>query len=64
VALRGDGKVVFVVQPDGAVKSAPVVTGPPLGNLLSLRQGPPAGTRLVRSPPSELRDGMHVKEKQ
>ena len=56
--------VVFVVQPDGAVRAAPVVTGPPLGNLISLRQGPPPGTRLVRAPGPDLRDGMRVKEKQ
>ncbi|MCA1825442.1 MAG: efflux RND transporter periplasmic adaptor subunit [Myxococcales bacterium] len=64
VVDRGENKAVFVVQPDGTVRSAPVVTGPSLGNLVSLRQGPPAGTRVVRSPPPEMRDGMHIKEKQ
>ncbi|HEY6912708.1 MAG TPA: efflux RND transporter periplasmic adaptor subunit [Myxococcales bacterium] len=64
VVESGDGKAVFVVGPEGSVKSAPVVTGPPLGNLLTLRQGPPPGTRLVRSPPRDLKDGMRVKEKQ
>jgi RND family efflux transporter MFP subunit len=64
VVARGDGKVVFVLQQDGSVRSAPVVTGPALGNLLSLQKGPAPGTRLVRSPPPDLRDGMRVKEKQ
>jgi HlyD family secretion protein len=64
VVERGDAKVVFVLDADGSVKSAPVVTGPPLGNLLTLQKGPPSGTRLVRSPPPDLKDGMHVKEKQ
>jgi hypothetical protein len=41
-----------------------VLVGPPLGNLLALRQGPSPGTRLVRSPPSDLKDGARVKEKQ
>src|SRR3954466_458982 len=63
VVQRGDAKVVFVLEGDGSVKSAPVVTGPPLGNLLTLRQGPPSGTRIVRSPPADLEDGMRVKEK-
>ena len=64
VVDRGENKAVFVVQPDETVKSAPVVTGPSLGNLVSLRQGPPAGTRIVRSPPPNLKDGMRIKEKQ
>jgi RND family efflux transporter MFP subunit len=64
VVDRGESKAVFVVQPDQTVRSVPVITGPPLGNLLSLRQGPAPGTRVVRSPPPDLKDGMHVKEKQ
>jgi HlyD family secretion protein len=64
VVERGDARVVFVVEPAGSVRSVPVVTGPPLGNLLTLRQGPPPGTRLVRSPPASLKDGTRVKEKQ
>ncbi|HET7788587.1 MAG TPA: efflux RND transporter periplasmic adaptor subunit [Myxococcales bacterium] len=64
VVERGDARVVFVLDADGSVRSRPVVTGPPLGNLLTLQQGPPPGTRLVRSPPPDLRDGMRVKEKQ
>jgi hypothetical protein len=64
VVERADRKVVFAVQPDGTVRSLPVVTGAPLGGLLSLKQGPPAGTRIVRSPPQTLRDGARIKEKQ
>ena len=64
VVDRGETKAVFTVQSDQTVRAVPVVTGPPLGNLVSLRQGPPAGTKIVRSPPAELRDGMRVKEKQ
>jgi HlyD family secretion protein len=64
VVVRGDGKVVFAVQPDGTVKGMPVVTGPPLGNLISLRSGPPSGTRIVRNPPAELHDGSRIKEKE
>jgi HlyD family secretion protein len=64
VAVRGDRKVVFAVQPDGTVRELPVVTGGPLGTLVSLRDGPPAGTRIVRNPPAELRDGSRIKEKE
>ncbi len=64
VVDRGESKAVFVVQPDDSVKAVAVVTGGPLGNLVSLRQGPPAGTKIVRSPPQNMRDGMRIKEKQ
>ena len=45
-------------------KSVPVVTGPPLGRLVSLKSGPPPGTRVVLRPPPVLKPGMKVKEKQ
>ncbi|HYS10129.1 MAG TPA: efflux RND transporter periplasmic adaptor subunit [Myxococcales bacterium] len=64
VVDRGETKAVFVVQPDATVRSVPVVTGAPLGSLVSLREGPAPGTRVVRSPPAGLKDGMKVKEKQ
>lgn len=64
VVDRGETKAVFVVQANETVKSVPVVTGAPVGNLLRLREGPPPGTRVVRSPPPGLKDGMRVKEKQ
>ena len=64
VVDRGETKAVFVVQPDATVKSVPVVPGPPLGGLVPLREGPPPGTRVVRSPPADLKDGMRIKEKQ
>ena len=64
VVDRGETKAVFTVQADQTVKAVPVVTGAPLGNLISLRQGPPAGTKIVRSPPASLQDGMRIKEKQ
>lgn len=64
VVDRGETKAVFVLQANETVKTVPVVTGAPLGNLLVLRQGPPPGTRVVRAPPPGLKDGMRVKEKQ
>lgn len=64
VVDKGETKAVFAVQPDQTVRAVAVVTGPTLGNLISLRQGPAAGTRIVRSPPANLKDGMRIKEKQ
>jgi len=64
VVDKGENKTVYVVQPDETVKRVRVIIGAPLGNLVSLRQGPPAGTKLVRSPPADMRDGMRIKEKQ
>lgn len=64
VVERGETKALFVVQPNDTVKSVPVVTGPPVGGLVSLREGPAPGTRVVRSPPPDLKDGMRIKEKQ
>jgi HlyD family secretion protein len=64
IVVRNDVKVVFAIQPDSTVRAVPVVTGAPLGNLLSLQKGPPAGTRIVRNPPAELHDGSRIKEKE
>jgi len=64
VVDRGETKSVFVIAQDGTLSQVPVVVGPPLGNLVSLRQGPPSGTRVVRQPAAGLKPGMRVKEKQ
>jgi RND family efflux transporter MFP subunit len=64
VVERGENKVVWVVGPNEEVRTANVVTGAPMGGLVALREGPPAGTKVVRRPNDELRPGMRVKEKQ
>lgn len=64
VAERGGKTVVFVVDPGDTVRAVPIVEGPPLGALVSLKEGPAAGTRLVRHPPEGLRSGARVKEKE
>jgi RND family efflux transporter MFP subunit len=64
VVDRGETRAVFVLQPDETVRSVAVVTGAPVGNLISLREGPPPGTKVVRAPPAELKNGMRVKERQ
>jgi len=64
VVDRGENKVVWVVNQDEQIHSVPVVTGPAMGGLVALRQGPPAGTKVVRRPDGDLRAGMKVKEKQ
>src|SRR5437762_9048259 len=64
VVERGENKVVWVVGANDEVRATPVVTGAPMGGLVALREGPPAGTKVVRRPNGELRPGMRIKEKQ
>jgi len=64
VVERGENKVVWVVGANDEVRAAPVVTGAAMGGLVALREGPPAGTKVVRRPNGDLRPGMRVKEKQ
>jgi hypothetical protein len=63
VIERGRAKVVAAVDSGGVVSFIPVVTGPPMGGLTSLKQGPPPGTKVIRSPPADIQAGAHVKEK-
>ncbi len=62
VVERGGAKVVFVLDGD-RVRAAPVSLGEALGEDVELKSGPAPGTKVVRSPPQELRDGQSVKEK-
>lgn len=55
-------KVVFRVD-DGKVRIVPINLGPPFGSGFELSGGPGAGTRVVKNPPKELRDGQAIKEK-
>jgi HlyD family secretion protein len=55
-------KVVFRVD-DGKVRVVPITLGAPFGSGFELANGPPAGTRVVKNPPKELRDGQAIKEK-
>lgn len=59
---RGGAKMIFVLS-EGRVHLTPVVVGEAVGEALELKQGPPPGTKVVRQPPSSLRDGDSVKEK-
>jgi RND family efflux transporter MFP subunit len=64
VVDRGESKVLWVVGSDEQLRTVPVVTGPAMGGLVALRQGPAPGTKVVRKPDGDLRPGMRVKEKQ
>ena len=64
LADSGDSKILWVVAGDETLHPIPVVTGPALGSLVSLREGPPPGTRVVSHPAADLKTGMRVKEKQ
>jgi RND family efflux transporter MFP subunit len=62
VTERDGAKVVFV-NAGGTVRMARVVLGAQYGDGFELKEGPPAGTRVVKDPPAELADGQRVKER-
>ena len=64
IGVSGENKILWVVNPDGTLSSAPVLVGPPVGGLLSLKSGPTPGTKVVERPATDLHAGMHVKEKE
>lgn len=55
-------KIVFVLEKEH-VKIVPVKVGEAAPGGLELLEGPAAGTRLVINPPSDLKDGQKVKER-
>lgn len=59
---RGGAKLVFVVDGD-RVRAVTVILGESLGGGFVLKDGPKAGTKLVRNPPASLSDGQTIKEK-
>jgi RND family efflux transporter MFP subunit len=62
VLQRPEGPLLATVQA-GTVKLVRVRTGERVGAGLELLEGPPAGTRILASPPATLEDGQPVKEK-
>lgn len=63
VVERDGKKIVFTID-DNTVKAVPVTLGAPFGSGLELVDGPGAGTKVVSSPPPELRAGQKIKEKE
>jgi HlyD family secretion protein len=61
VVDRDGKKVVFTIV-EGRARQVPVVLGAAFGSGFELTQGPPAGTKVVRTPPADLTDGQKVKE--
>jgi RND family efflux transporter MFP subunit len=59
---RGGSKVVFVME-DGKVRMVPVTLGPSYGEGFVLLQGPASGTKVVKNPQADLRDGQAVEER-
>ena len=65
VVERAGAKMVFVVD-DGRVRMTPItIAGTDTGSeaMIELQSGPSAGTRVVKDPPADLRDGQEIKEK-
>ncbi len=63
VAKRGGADVVFVYD-DGDVRQTSVKLGDAVGDGRELLTQIPAGTKVILSPPADLKDGSKVKEKQ
>jgi RND family efflux transporter MFP subunit len=63
VVEKNGTKVVYVVDGD-QVRIATVALGEPFAGGFELKQGPPAGTRVVKAPPPGLGDGQRVKERE
>jgi RND family efflux transporter MFP subunit len=62
VTERAGNKVVFAVDNE-RVQMKPIKLGPSFGDGYELLEGPEAGTKVVKSPPSTLADGQKIKEK-
>ena len=63
VVERDGNKVVFAPQ-DGIAKRYIVQVGGSVGSGLELLNGPKAGTRVITNPPTTLRDGQSIKQKE
>ena len=64
ISERGESKVLWVLDAQGVIQGVPVVLGPQIGGLTSIKSGPVPGTKVVQHPSADLKSGMHVKEKQ
>jgi RND family efflux transporter MFP subunit len=62
IVERNGAKMVFVVDGD-RVHAITVTLGDSLGGGFVLKDGPKAGTKLVKNPPASLADGQTIKEK-
>lgn len=62
LATVNGARIVFVVD-GGRVRATPVTLGAAFGSGFELVEGPAAGTRLVKEPPSTLADGQAIKER-
>ena len=62
VVDRNGRKVAFTLE-NGRARALPVSLGPASGGGFEVKEGPGAGTRVIRSPPATLVDGQAVKER-
>ena len=61
VQIGQQGSYVFVVKPNQTVEMRDVVTGPPGGDMIEVRQGVAAGETVVTEGHIRLASGSHVK---
>ena len=62
IVERDGRKVIFVVE-GGRTRAVPVIVGQQLGDKIELTEGPTPGTRVVVTPPENLKDAAQVEEK-
>ena len=62
IVQRNGQSVVFIVSDNRAQRQA-VTAGQSYGDLRLVESGLESGTRVVRNPPADLEDGMHIKLK-
>jgi RND family efflux transporter MFP subunit len=62
ITTRSGAKVVFVLD-DGKARLSPIQLGPAFGSGFEVARGPGPGTRVVKNPPADLRDGQPLKER-
>jgi RND family efflux transporter MFP subunit len=62
VAERNHMKVAFLIE-NGHAHEIPLVLGGPAAGGFEVKEGPPVGAHLIRSPPASLTNGQTVQEK-
>jgi RND family efflux transporter MFP subunit len=58
-----NGRTVVYTVDENRARAVEVIPGAKIGNVTELKNGPSPGTKVIRNPSAELRDGSPIKEK-
>jgi len=61
IRTRGEKKTVLVVDGSSRVKERAVTFGPPMGDLIEVKDGVKAGEKIVLNPPDTLKNGARIR---